>query len=167
MKAQNDMNLTPRERIGRMLGRVNRTRFQLSEILLDRMGIGPGQVPILYDLKWHKELTQRQLAEHTHVTAATISGTLKRMERAGLVYRTDDEKDARISIVRLTDEGKERGEQAGKLFVQTDYDMLKDFSEAECEALLGYLERMCENVGQALEAQTANPDKNQFPNKGA
>lgn len=159
MKAQNDMNLTPRERIGRMLGRVNRTRFQLSEILLDRMGIGPGQVPILYELKWHKELTQRQLAEHTHVTAATISGTLKRMERAGLVYRTDDEKDARISIVRLTDEGVARVEQAHELFVRSDYDMLRGFSDAECETLLSYLERMCANVDGALEAQSAGNDK--------
>ena len=153
MRQNNEMDLTPKERIGRMLGRVTRNRFQLSELLLDRMGIGPGQMPILGELRWHGEMTQRQLAEHTHVTAATISGTLKRMERAGLVYRTDDEKDARLSIVRLTDEGKERGEQAGKLFVQTDYDMLKGFSDEECEALLGYLERMCENVCQALEAQ--------------
>ena len=112
MRQNNEMDLTPKERIGRMLGRVTRNRFQLSELLLDRMGIGPGQMPILGELRWHGEMTQRQLAEHTHVTAATISGTLKRMERAGLVYRTDDEKDARISIVRLTDEGKERGEQA-------------------------------------------------------
>lgn len=159
MRQNNEMDLTPKERIGRMLGRVTRNRFQLSELLLDRMGIGPGQMPILGELRWHGEMTQRQLAEHTHVTAATISGTLKRMERAGLVYRTDDEKDARLSIVRLTDEGKERGEQAGKLFVQTDYDMLDGFTDQECEALLGYLERMCANVGKALEAQTAGGDK--------
>ncbi len=159
MNPDKEMNLTPKERIGRMLGRVNRSRFQLSELLLERMGIGPGQVPILGELRFHGEMTQRQLAEHTHVTAATISGTLKRMERAGLVYRTDDEKDARISIVRLTDEGKERGDQASKLFVKTDYDMLDGFSDEECETLLGFLERMSGNVCKALEAQT-NPEKN-------
>lgn len=159
MSPNREQDLTPKERIGRLLGRVGRSRFQLSELLLERMGIGPGQVPILGELGWHGEMTQRQLAEHTHVTAATISGTLKRMERAGLVYRTDDEKDARISIVRLTDEGRERGEQAGKLFVQTDYDMLEGFSDAECDALLDFLERMCRNVSRALEAQTGDGGK--------
>ena len=101
-----DIELTIQEQIGRTLGRVQRNRFQLCEILLERMGIGPGQVPILGELGFHGEMTQRQLAEHTHVTAATISGTLKRMEKAGIVYRTDDNRDARVSIVRLTDKGK-------------------------------------------------------------
>ena len=66
---------TSREEVGRSLGRVWRRRFQLSEMLLERMGVGPGQVPILSQLKFHGELTQRELAEHTHVTAATISAS--------------------------------------------------------------------------------------------
>ena len=159
MKQEGDIQLTVRETIGRTLNRVTRSRFQLCEVLLERMGIGPGQVPILGELRFHGEMTQRQLAEHTHVTAATISGTLKRMERAGLVYRTDDEKDARISIVRLTEEGKEQEVQASELFVRTDMNMLEGFTEEECETLLSYLERMSKNVCQALETQT-NPEKN-------
>ena len=158
MKRDDDLQLSLQEQIGRTLGRVNRNRFQLCEVMLERMGIGPGQVPILGELRFHEEMTQRQLAEHTHVTAATISGTLKRMERAGLVYRTDDEKDARISIVRLTEEGLERGAQASELFTQTDYDMLEGFSEQECEELLKYLERMRDNISRAQEALAEAPE---------
>ena len=159
MKQEGDIQLTVRETIGRTLNRVTRSRFQLCEVLLERMGIGPGQVPILGELRFHGEMTQRQLAEHTHVTAATISGTLKRMERAGLVYRTDDEKDARISIVRLTEEGKEQEVQASELFVRTDMNMLEGFTEKECETLLSYLERMRDNVMRAQEALADNPKK--------
>ena len=159
MKQEGDIQLTVRETIGRTLNRVTRSRFQLCEVLLERMGIGPGQVPILGELRFHGEMTQRQLAEHTHVTAATISGTLKRMERAGLVYRTDDEKDARISIVRLTEEGKEQEVQASELFVRTDMNMLEGFTEEECETLLSYLERMRDNVMRAQEALADNPKK--------
>lgn len=147
-----DIELTIQEQIGRTLGRVQRNRFQLCEILLERMGIGPGQVPILGELGFHGEMTQRQLAEHTHVTAATISGTLKRMERAGLVYRTDDEKDARVSIVRLTEDGKELGKQASELFAKTDVNMLEGFSDEECAVLLGFLNRMRDNVCSSLSA---------------
>jgi DNA-binding MarR family transcriptional regulator len=96
-------------------------------------------------------MTQRELAEHTHVTAATISGTLKRMERAGIVYRTDDTRDARVSIVRLTDTGKKLVDEAWQLFYRTDMDMLAGFSDEECERMLGYFARMRENVDKAIE----------------
>jgi DNA-binding MarR family transcriptional regulator len=152
-----EINRTPREQVGMWLGRVWRRRFQLSEMLLERMGVGPGQVPILSELKHHGEMTQRELAEHTHVTAATISGTLKRMERAGIVYRTDDTRDARVSIVRLTDAGKKLVDEAWQLFYRTDLDMLSGFSEEECEKLIGYFVRMRENVDKAIEGACSAP----------
>lgn len=154
-----EMNRTPREQVGAWLGRVWRRRFQLSEMLLERMGIGPGQVPILSELKHHGEMTQRELAEHTHVTAATISGTLKRMERAGIIYRSDDVRDARVSIVRLTDAGKALVDEAWQLFHRTDMDMLTGFSDAECAQMLGYFTRMRENVDNAIEATCAAQSK--------
>lgn len=52
-------------------------------MLLEKTGIGAGQVPILMELQRHGEMTQSALAEHVHVTPATMSGTLKRMERDG------------------------------------------------------------------------------------
>ena len=146
-----ERELTSREEVGRWVGRVYRRRFQLSEILLEQKGIGPGQVPILSELKYHGSLTQRELAEHTHVTAATISGTLKRMERAGLIYRTDDQRDARVSIVRLTDEGKKVVDEAWKLFYKADIDMLKGFSDAECDMIVDCIKRMRENLVNAIQ----------------
>ena len=146
-----EIERTAREQVGSWLSRTYRRRFQLSEILLERIGVGPGQVPILSQLSYHGELTQRELAEHTHVTAATISGTLKRMEKAGIIYRTDDNRDARVSIVRLTEKGKEVAEQAHQQFVAADKEMLKGFTEAECEMLVECLGRMRDNVNAALQ----------------
>lgn len=146
-----ELERTAREQVGGWVGRVYRRRFQLSEILLEQIGVGPGQVPILSQLSYHGELTQRELAEHTHVTAATISGTLKRMEKAGIVYRTDDNRDARVSIVRLTDKGKVVAEKARQQFIAADKEMLKGFTDAECEMLVDCLERMRENIAEALK----------------
>ena len=146
-----DLERTSREKLGGWVARVYRRRFQLSELLLEQIGVGPGQVPILSQLNYHGELTQRELAEHTHVTAATISGTLKRMEKAGIVYRTDDNRDARVSIVRLTEKGKVVAEQARQQFVIADKEMLKGFTESECDMLVSCLERMRENIDAALE----------------
>jgi DNA-binding MarR family transcriptional regulator len=155
-----EQELSSRELVGRWVGRVYRRRFQLSELLLERMGIGPGQVPILTELNHHGSLTQRELAEHTHVTAATISGTLKRMERAGLIYRTDDTHDARVSIVRLTDEGKNVVHEAGKYFRKTDFEMLQGFSDAECDMLLDCFMRMRENLVDAIKCVNSGEEEN-------
>lgn len=154
-----EKQVTSREEVGRWLGRVSRRRFQLSEILLERMGIGPGQVPILSELKHHGSLTQRELAEHIHVTAATISGTLKRMERAGLIYRTDDTRDARVSIVRLTEEGLKVVDEAWRLFYKADLDMLKEFTDEECDLLISCLTRMRENIDGAIKGLNSSDQR--------
>lgn len=146
-----DIIRTPREQVGHWLARVSRRRFQLSETLLEQMGVGPGQVPILTQLNYHGELTQRELAEHTNVTAATISGTLKRMERADIVYRTEDKRDARVSIVRLTEKGQEIAKTAREQFAYADSCMLDGFSDEECDQAINLLKRMRENVDRALE----------------
>lgn len=138
--------------VGKALMHTSRRRFQLCDLLLERLGIGPGQMPVLGELNHHGQMTQRDLAEHTRVTPATISGTLKRMERAGLIQRTGDESDARVSIVQLTEKGESCSEEAVRLFTQTDTDMLQGFSEEELAQLKGYLQRMSENVERALEA---------------
>lgn len=154
-----ELERTYREQLGGWISRTYRRRFQLGEILLEQIGVGPGQVPILSQLNYHGELTQRELAEHTHVTAATISGTLKRMEKAGIVYRTDDNRDARVSIVRLTEKGKEVAEQAHQQFVAADKEMLKGFTESECEMIVSCLERMRENIDEALKRINEETEK--------
>ena len=156
---KDELGRTSREQLGSWISRTYRRRFQLSEILLEQIGVGPGQVPILLQLSHHGELTQRELAEHTHVTAATISGTLKRMEKAGIVYRTDDNRDARVSIVRLTEKGKEVAEQAHQQFVAADKEMLKGFTESECEMIVSCLERMRENIDAALARINEDTEK--------
>jgi len=72
--------------------------------LLEETGLGSGQVPVLMELTRGGQLSQKELAERVHVTPATMSGLLKRMERSGFIRRTTDENDARVSLVELTEE---------------------------------------------------------------
>lgn len=142
----------PRIAVGRALAHTSRRRFQLCDLLLEKLGIGPGQMPVLGELSRYTQMTQRELAEHTHVTAATISGTLKRMERAGLIQRAEDENDARVSIVTMTQKGKDCSDEAVRLFTETDAHMLEGFTDEELKALGGYLSRMHDNVCRYLDA---------------
>ena len=53
VKVTDERPTTPHEEIGRWIARVYRKRFQLCEMMLTKMGIGPGQVPILRELSYH------------------------------------------------------------------------------------------------------------------
>lgn len=139
--------------INHMLHWLSRKHFQYCESQFESLGIGPGQVPILIELGKHGQLSQRDLAEKVRVTPATISGTLKRLEKSGFVVRTSMADDARVSLVSLSETGKVLMEEARSVFHEADEMPIADFSEQEREELLGYIRRMLTNVQKGFEKQ--------------
>ncbi|HEY73592.1 MAG: MarR family transcriptional regulator [Chloroflexi bacterium] len=74
--------------------------------LLGEIGLYCGQ-PFVLRVLWQKEgVTHSELAGRLHIQPATITNTLKRMEKAGFVERRQDEQDQRVSRVYLTDAGR-------------------------------------------------------------
>ena len=65
-------------------------------------GVTPGQLPVLACLWQQDGLTQRELYQQVHIEQATMSNTLARMERDGLIRRKPDPKDRRAQRVLLT-----------------------------------------------------------------
>ena len=124
-----------------------RKHFQLSTALLEETGIGSGQVPVLRELETHGEMNQRELAERTRVTPATMSGTLKRMEKAGFITRTADENDARISRVRLTEAGYIQCENARHGFDEACRQLLTGLDTEDLSQLKTLLTRIQNNLG--------------------
>lgn len=126
---------------------LSRRHFQLCTSLLEETGLGSGQVPVLMELERHGELNQRELAEKTRVTPATMSGTLKRMEKAGFIQRTADENDARISRVRLTETGYAQCEKARSGFDSACHKILAGLDEESLALLKSLLTRIQDNLG--------------------
>lgn len=88
--------------------RLYRTR---KSALLGEIGLYIGQDMILASL-WEKEgVTQTELAGQFRLQAATVTNTLQRMEKAGLMERRQDAEDQRISRVYLTDAGRDIRDQ--------------------------------------------------------
>jgi len=73
---------------------------------LAELGLYMGQDTILMQLWVEDGLNQSQLVGGCGVEAPTVTKVLQRMERAGLIERRRDPKDARISRVYLTQRGK-------------------------------------------------------------
>ncbi|KRL57896.1 hypothetical protein FC70_GL000369 [Paucilactobacillus oligofermentans DSM 15707 = LMG 22743] len=55
----------------------------------------------------HDNLSQKELADVVHIRAASVTDLLEKMEHEGLVIRTKDEKDRRITRVSISDKGRQ------------------------------------------------------------
>ena len=147
-----DVQMEPQDRsveIAMEITRVSRQHFQQCARVLEDLGIGVGHVPVLTLLMQNGVMPQRELAAAIHVTPATMSGTLKRMERDGLVTRSVDEKDARVTRVRLSEKGRELCNQALDYFCGRSSVLVRGFSADEIDVLHGFIRRMCQNLEDA------------------
>jgi DNA-binding MarR family transcriptional regulator len=79
----------------------------LAAALLAPLGLHPGQEVILFDLDAHGPRTQVQLAIASGCEPPTITGSVRRLESAGLVVRRPSPTDGRATIVELSDRGRE------------------------------------------------------------
>lgn len=70
---------------------------------LAEQGLFPGQDHVLMTVKMNEGLTPSELADALGVSLATISVSIKRMEKSGFLLRRQDEADARRSRLYLTD----------------------------------------------------------------
>ena len=138
---------------------IYRRLLQRGAQAMERMNIGVGQVPILKLLSDHGTMTQRQIAEEIRVTPATICGTIKRMEKAGLIQRTADKLDGRVTCISLTDEGSRRTVQALNAVEQAHQEMMAGFSESERRVLHDFLMRMGQNLVHAVETSEEEEGK--------
>ena len=125
---------------------LSRLLFQRNAHALERLNIGVGQIPILQVLYDCEVLTQREIADRIRVTPATISATIKRMEKAQLVARFSGESDARVSFVRLTDAGRACFEEATRAMDLPYGEMMQGFSQDEIELFHDFIRRMDDNM---------------------
>lgn len=157
-----ERNLKPKENsIADEIMHVYRRLLQRSAQIMDSMNIGMGQVAILELLSRNGTMTQRQIADEIRVTPATICGTIKRMERAGLIRRASNERDGRVTCISLTEEGRQCTAQARTGAEQAHEEMLRGFTEEERRKLMDFVGRMGENLTHAVEtAEEGLTDEN-------
>lgn len=137
---------------------LSRKILQRSMRAMTDLNIGVGQFPILKLLGDNGTMTQRQIADEIRVTPATISGTIKRMERAGLVQRAADKEDARVTRISLTEEGHARYALARVIDIPYK-EMLAGFTEEESRQVLHFASRMSRNLSKNDEEERPNEDR--------
>ena len=88
---------------------VNRAARMMAGSLAERLrpsGVGIGQWALLLFLWAREGMTQAELARVAAIEGPTVVRTIDRMVRDGLVTRSSDPRDARLSRIHLTERGR-------------------------------------------------------------
>ena len=96
------MTLNRTTSVGYLTNLAGRLLVRELERHLAPIGLSPGHMPVLLALEDGSALTQKALAERATVEQATMTATLTRMERDGLVTRRPNPDDGRSTLVALT-----------------------------------------------------------------
>lgn len=120
-------------------------RRQYSESLRN-LGLHVGQDNLLYKLCTEGEIKQKRLTELLHCEPSTITNMIKTLEKKGFVSRKKDPDDGRVSLVYLTEKGRELREPIEEIWLQQQEKLLKGFTEENRVFLNDFLQQMENNL---------------------
>ena len=97
--------------------------------------VGQGQPRILKELREHGIMNQKELADACLMDVTTMSRTLDRMEKDGLLKRENNPASRRSWNVSLTDYGAQKADEVIRIFNRIDDVIYNGFSEEEVQTL--------------------------------
>ncbi len=132
--------------------RLDHTHRAVKDTLLNRAGLGDlGQPIILALLSCAPDRvieSQKELAHIMDVSPATITASLKSMERGGYIQRLPDENDMRRKRITITEKGLAAIEKVDAVFDRLDHGMYRGFSPEERARACALFSRMIDNLEQ-------------------
>lgn len=134
-------------------GRLIRMYYSRIQSQLAEVGLYRGQPPILMLLYKNDGMSQKEMARALNLSPATMTVTLKRMEKAGLVLREMDEHDQRILRVHLSEKGREMCETGESRIGVVTAELLEGFTLEEQQQLNEYLGRIACNMERVVEKE--------------
>lgn len=133
-----------------LLAQVSRLHHYRAHELFSSLGLYRGQPPLLIELWEQNGQTHSELAEKLHITPATATKMIQRMEKAGFVQRRSDPSDQRVSRVYLTETGSAVREQLQMLWKQMEMENFGGFNAEEVVVLRDFLNRIRHNLIHAI-----------------
>lgn len=137
--------MNPETEFFRALGNVVRVLRARVDRALQRSGLRLGQYQVLRHLWDNDGLTPREIADRLTVEMPTVTRTVQRMVRDGLVERQAHPDDARSVRIYLTKRGSDLRPQLAKIIGEQTEHALRGFAPPERAAFVHMLERITEN----------------------
>lgn len=118
--------------------------------------VGQGQPRILKELREHGIMNQKELADACLMDVTTMSRTLDRMEKDGLLKRENNPASRRSWNVSLTDYGAQKADEVIRIFNRIDDVIYNGFSEEEVQTLSVMAGKVEKNSGRQLRMKSRN-----------
>lgn len=135
------------EQLFHVLERKHRTAV---DSLLTKNGLcNIGQPMVLSILSQQKDGTiesQKELAKRLRVSPATVTVSLKSMERDGYVKKLSNSEDLRCKPIAITEKGIQAAKLIDQVFETLDHGMYLGFSSGEREQISELYRRMIDNL---------------------
>ena len=134
--------------MGLLLAQICRAHRNLVASSLDQISVHVGQDHVVHRLAIAEGISQTQLAEALCVDASTVTKTLVRLERSGVVERRADSADARISRVYLTALGRSLVNPVADIWTRAEQRLVQNLSEIERALLRRLLMQVLANLSR-------------------
>lgn len=113
---------------------------------LNRSGVFRSQHQMLMYISRSPNASQKDIANHQHVSTATIAVSLKKLEKGGYIKREMDAADNRYNQICITQKGKEIVDGSIKVFGKVEQALFNEFAEEELTRFEEYLDRVRLNL---------------------
>ena len=131
--------------VGQLLAQVCRMSGHRLRRHMEKIGLHRGQGFALIHL-WHNDgMPQRDLARSMHISPASVTNMLQRMERDGWIERKRDKADQRVVRVFAADKSKKLRVEAKRVFREMEDELSSIYTEEEQSTLKQLLTRLYEH----------------------
>lgn len=119
--------------------------------ILEEAGIFHGQLPILECIEEKEQCTLREIAKELRVSPPSITNSIKRLEKSGMIVKTVSNDDLRYTYITLTPKGQEALENAIDQCNKVDEESFKNISDEEIALLSDIYDKLVKNMEEDEE----------------
>ncbi len=131
-----------------MIRRLHISTRQRIDEALTQMDLTAAQGPIIGFLMLRKDAPcPKDLEQEFHLSHATVSGLLSRMEKKGFIRQEEDPADRRCKRIYPLPKAEECGERIHRTIVESARQMLQGFTPEEQALFADLLTRAAQNMG--------------------
>lgn len=132
---------------------VQRMMRQCIHQVFDELGIAPSQLHLLHTIETLQPVSLKKLATEMHLTPGAITQLVDSLVESGYVERSQDSRDRRVIVAKLTGEGaakigllkRKKRNLLAKVVADLDDDEIDVFLRVQ-QKMLAYLEENCRNI---------------------
>jgi DNA-binding MarR family transcriptional regulator len=132
--------------LNRLMWQVCRLHHGRASTRLEALGLYRGQPPLLHIVAHNEGLSHSDIAARMHVSPATVSKMISRMEKNGILLTRQDTVDQRVSRVYLNEGGRALLRASEEQMQQLEAEAFAGFEPAERELVRDYLARVRDNL---------------------